>query len=88
MSKTVQLDIRTLWQHEPGTQHTPGAHGNALAQSLALEAETLKLTGAATSAVCTRLHEAAQVVADARLRHLGSQRMQAWCGEIGGPVQR
>lgn len=79
---------RTLWQHAPGTQYAPWAHGNALAQSLALEAETLTRTGAATSVVCTRLHEATRVAADAGLRQLVSQRMQAWCGEIGGPVQR
>lgn len=62
---------RTLWQHEL----EPGAHGNALAQSLELEAVTLKRTGAETPAVCTRLREAVRVVADARLTHVVHQRL-------------
>jgi tetratricopeptide (TPR) repeat protein len=73
---------RTLWQHDPVT------YGDALAQSVALEAVTLKRTGAATPVVCARLHEAARGVSDARLTQVVHQRLQAWCGATGQQEQR
>jgi len=69
-SSDLGLHVR---QHEPGT-----AYGNALAQSLERAAVSLKRTGAETPAVCTRLHEAARGVADARLTQVIHQRLR--CG--------